>query len=135
METIIPDLQAAVLCEDVRAEVSGQQTLVGIIGLIPAPTTPIGFFKLCIWTRWCGGLGRFKQRSLILDCDNDQPIAQSEVEFSLTGLDSHATNVHVLGGIQFPKYGIYHVEIRIDDELKLRFPLPVVRPQQNVAAN
>ena len=40
------------------------------------------------------------------------------------------TNVHVFGGVQFQQYGIYHVEIHLDSELKMRFPLPVVRVQQ-----
>ncbi len=126
MDSILPDLQAALLCEDVRAEISGQQTLVGIIGVIPAPVLPLGFFKLCLWTRWCGGMGDFVQKSFILSSDDEQPIAQSEVEFSLPELNSHVTNVHVFGGVQFQKHGVYHVEIRIDNELKVRFPLPVV---------
>jgi hypothetical protein len=127
--TILPDLQAALLCEDVRAEISGQQTLVGIIGMIASPSLPIGFFKLCLWTRWVGGTGRFTQRSLIMASDDDQPIAQSEVVFQLPGLDAHATNVHVFGGIQFQRFGIYHVEIHLDGQLQLRIPLPVVRAQ------
>ena len=48
MNLIAPDLQAAVFCEDVRAEISGQQTLVGVSGVIPAHALPIGFFKLCL---------------------------------------------------------------------------------------
>ena len=127
---IPPDLQAAVFCEDVRTEISSQQTLIGVFGVIPAHVLPIGFFKLCLWTRWCGGTGQFTEKSLILGCDDEQPIAQSELQFSLPGLDSYVTNVHVLGGVQFQQYGIYHVEIRLDNELKMRFPLPVVRVQQ-----
>ncbi len=124
---IPPDLQAIVACEDVRTEISGQQTLVGVFGMIPAHVLPIGFLKLCLWTRWCGGTGQFMEKSLILGCDDEQPIAQSELKFSLPGLDSYVTNVHILGGVQFQQYGIYHVEIHLDNELKLRFPLPVVR--------
>lgn len=132
LQNIPPDLQATVLCEDVRTEVSGQQTLVGVINVVPAPTVPIGFFKLCLWTRWCGGLGEFTQTSFILNCEDDQPIARSDVKFTLPELESHVTNVHVFGGVQFPKYGLYHVEIRLDGELKLRFPLPVIPlPQKN----
>lgn len=125
-EEILPDLQACVLCEDVRQEASGQQILVGIIGVIPAPVLPIGFFKLCLWSRWCGGVGNFLQQSSVLNPDDEHPIAQSEVQFSLPSLDAHATNVHVFGGLQFQKYGIYTVEVKIDGELRLRFPLPVV---------
>ncbi len=130
---ILPDLQAAILCEDVRAELSGQQTLVGVIGAIPTPSLPIGFFKLCLWTRWCGGNGDFIQKCFIYDPEEDQAIAQAEVPFSLTDMSSHATNVHFFGGVQFQKYGTYHVEIRLDDEIRLRIPLPVVQVEQGGA--
>ena len=123
---ILPDLQAAILCEDVRAELSGQQTLVGVLGAIPTPSLPIGFFKLCLWTRWCGGSGDFIQKCLIYDPEEDQAIAQAEIPFSLTDLNSHATNVHFFGGVQFQKFGTYHVEIQLDDEIRLRIPLPVI---------
>jgi len=123
---ILPDLQACVLCEDVRQEAGGQQTLIGVIGIIPAPVMPIAFFKLCLWTRWCGGIGEFTQESLVLHPDDDAPIARTEVSFNLPALDAHATNVHVFGGLQFQKHGVYTVEVKIDGELRLRFPLPVV---------
>ena len=84
---ILPDLQAAVFCEDVRAEISGQQTLIGVFGVIPALTLPIGFFKLYLWTRWCGGTGHFLEKSLILGCQDDQRLAQSEIKFSLPALE------------------------------------------------
>ncbi len=124
---ILPDLQGTLMCEDVRAEVNGQQTLVGIIAAIPAPAMPIGFFKLCLWTRWCGGQGTFMQRSMILSSHDESILAESRVEFSLQQLDSHATNVHVFGGVKFEHWGVHSVEIHLDDELRLRFPLPVVR--------
>lgn len=126
---IAPDLQAALLCEDVRAEISGQQTLVGVIGALPAPMLPVGLLKLCLWSRWCGGQGTFTQQSTILSSDDEKPLAQSEVRFTLHNLEAHATNVHFFGGLQFHKYGIYHVEIRLEGDLKFRFPLPVIQVQ------
>jgi hypothetical protein len=128
--TIMPDLQGCVFCEDVRAELNGQQTLVGVVSAIPAPRLPIGFMKMCLWTRWCGGLGEFVQHSSVLSSDDESPIASSEVRFQLQSLDAHATNVHVFGGLQFQKAGIYHVEIRLEDTIRLRFPLPVVAVNQ-----
>lgn len=130
MSAILPDLQATLLCEDVRAEISGQQTLVGVITAIPAPVMPVAFFKLCLWTRWCGGEGTFTQRSLILSSDDEKILAESRVEFTLNELDSHATNVHVFGGVKFEQFGVHQIEIHLDDELQLRFPLPVVRVAQ-----
>ena len=129
-EVIPPDLQATVACEDVRTEISGQQTLVGVFGMIPAHALPVGFFKLCLWTRWCGGTGEFIEKSLILDCDDEQTIAQSELKFTLPALDSYVTNSTFWAACKFQQFGVYHVEIRLDDELRLRYPLPVVRVQQ-----
>jgi hypothetical protein len=124
---ILPDLQACLLCEDVRAEISGQQTLVGVITVIPAPMLPVAFFKLCLWTRWCGGEGTFTQRSLIISSEDEQILAESRVEFTLNELEGNATNVHVFGGVKFERFGVHHIEIHLDDELQLRFPIPVIQ--------
>ena len=124
-ETILPDLQGCLLCEDVRQEASGQQTLVGVIGAIPAQALPLSFFKLCIWTRWCGGIGRFHQEARILTPE-DESLAHADVNFELPALETHATNVHVFGGLQFRNPGIYSIEILLDGELKIRVALPVV---------
>jgi hypothetical protein len=125
--SILPDLQCAVLCEDVRCEINGMQTLVGVINVIPAPALPVNALRLCIWSRWCSGSGKFRQKSRILGVDEQQVLAQAEVEFELREMEGHATNVHYFGGVQFQQFGMHHVEIFLEDELRLRFPLPVVR--------
>jgi hypothetical protein len=129
METnvILPDLQSAVICEDVRCEANGMQTLVGVLSVVPAPALPINYFRLCIWTRWCSGTGKFRQKSRIVGVDEQQVIAQAEVEFVLKEMEGHATNVHYVGGVQFQQYGLHHVEIYLENELRLRFPLPVIQ--------
>jgi hypothetical protein len=125
--SIFPDLQCCVLCEDVRCEINGMQTLVGVINVIPAPALPVNALRLCIWSRWCSGSGKFRQKSRILGVDEQQILAQAEVEFELREMEGHATNVHYFGGVQFQQFGMHHVEIFLEDELRLRFPLPVVR--------
>ena len=126
-ETILPDLQAAVLCEDVRPEMSGQQTLVGVIGAIPTPTVPIGFFKLCFWTRWCGGSGTFAERIVIIDTEEEKSIAETTIKFSLAHMNANATNIHFFGKLQFQRFGVYHIEVYLDQQLRLRIPLPVIK--------
>src|ERR1700724_2828631 len=126
-EAIFPDLQSCVLCEDVRCEFNGMNTLVGVLNVIAAPSLPINYMRLCIWTRWCSGAGKFKQRSRILGGDEQNVLAQAEVELELKEMEGHATNVHYFGGVQFQQFGLHHVEIYLQDELRLRFPLPVVR--------
>ena len=126
-EVMLPDLQGCVLCEDVRCEFNGMQTLVGVVNVIPAQALPVNCLRLCIWSRWCSGSGRFRQKSRIVGTDEQQVIAQAEVEFELKEMEGHATNVHYFGGVQFQQFGLHHVEIFLEEELRLRFPLPVVR--------
>ena len=108
-DVILPDLQSCVLCEDVRHEFNGMQTLVGVINIVPAPQLPITCMRLCIWSRWCSGAGRFKQRSRIVGVDEQQVLAQAEVDFELKEMEGHATNVHYFGGVQFQQFGLHHV--------------------------
>ena len=60
-DAILPDLQGCVLCEDVRCEYNGMQTLVGVVNVIPAQSLPINCLRLCIWSRWCSGSGTFRR--------------------------------------------------------------------------
>jgi hypothetical protein len=103
------------------------QTLVGVLSVVPAPGLPINYMRLCIWTRWCSGAGKFRQKARIVGVDEQQVIAQAEVEFVLKEMEGHATNVHYFGGVQFQQYGLHHVEIYLENELRLRFPLPVIK--------
>ena len=126
-DAILPDLQGCVLCEDVRCEYNGMQTLVGVVNVIPAQSLPDNCLRFCICSRWCSGLGSFLQESQIVSADEQQVIAQADVEFELKEMEGHATNVHYFGGVQFRQFGLHHVEIFLENELRLRFPLPVVR--------
>ncbi len=126
-ESVLPDLQASVICEDVRQEVNGMQTLVGIINLIPARMLPVALLKLCVWTRWCSGVGRFRQNARILGVDDQHVLAESKIDFELKELEGHVTNVNLFTGVQFQQYGLHHVEIMLDQELRLRYPLPVIQ--------
>src|ERR1700747_174132 len=118
---ILPDLQSAVICEDVRCEINGMQSLVGVLSVIPAPALPINYMRLCIWTRWCSGSGKFRQKSRIVGVDEQQVIAQAEVQFELKEMEGHATNVHYFGGVQFQQYWMHHIEIYLGDALRLRY--------------
>ncbi|HEX7516342.1 MAG TPA: hypothetical protein VF345_03545 [Chthoniobacterales bacterium] len=103
------------------------QTLVGVVNVIPAQALPVNYLRLSIWSRWCSGSGRFRQESRIVGADEQQVIAQAEVEFELKEMEGHATNVHYFGGIQFQQFSLHHVEIFLENELRLRFLLRVVR--------
>ena len=126
MERMIPDLQASFACEDVRVEASGAHTIVGIVNFIGAPSLPIQIIKLCVWTRWSSGVGQFEQGTRLIAPDEVTVLASATTQFHLGNEDSHTTNVNIFGGIQFAEAGAHHIEIFLDGELKLHFPMRVI---------
>ena len=128
LQRMIPDLQASFACEDVRVEASGAHTVVGIVNFIGAPKLPIQIIKLCIWTRWSSGIGQFQQTTRLIGPDEETVMATATTDFGLGNEESHTTNVNIFGGLQFTHVGAHHIEIVLDGELKLRFPLRVMLP-------
>jgi hypothetical protein len=131
LERMIPDLQASFACEDVRVEASGAHTIVGIVNFIGAPKLPIQIIKLCVWTRWSSGIGQFEQETRIIAPDEETVLATAMTQFQLGNEESHTTNVNIFGGLTFRDQGAHHIEILLDGELKLHYPMRVVIiPQQ-----
>jgi hypothetical protein len=129
MDRMLPDLQASFACEDVRVEASGAHTIVGIVNVIAAPSFPVRLLKFCIWTRWTCGVGKFTQMTRVIRPDEDNILGESTTDFELNHEDGHATNVNFFAGVEFPEPGTYHIEVSLDGELKLRYPLTAVIPQ------
>jgi hypothetical protein len=97
-----------------------------VINVLPTPALPVGLLKLCIWTRWCNGIGKFRQTSRILSSEEIEVVAESHIDFELKELEGYVTNVNLFTGVQFKEFGVHHVEILLNSELILRYPLPVI---------
>lgn len=123
---MIPDLQASFVCEDVRVEASGAHTIVGIVNFIGAPSLPIQIIKLCVWTRWSSGVGQFEQVTRLVAPDEVTVLVSATTQFQLGNEESHTTNVNIFGGVQFKEAGAHHIEILLDGELKLHYPMRVI---------
>lgn len=130
---MIPDLQACILCDDVRQERNGKFMLIGIFDALAAPKLPIRYSRLFLVTRWCSGEGQFEQYTKILKPDQSTTLLQGrKISTNLSSPEATATNVEVFMNASFTEFGTYWVEIGLDGDLKLRFPLRVAqaRPPQ-----
>jgi hypothetical protein len=125
---MFPDLQASLLCDDVRQERNGKFILIGLFEIIALPAFPAVFPRLCVVNRWCCGQGTFRQRSRILRPDSDDVLVQGkEVTVRLPDSDATATSVEFFLNLQLVSEGTCWVEILLEDDLKLRYPLRVKR--------
>jgi hypothetical protein len=123
---ILPDLQCALLCEDIRQEVNGNFILVGVLGYLRVPQVPLTVFRLCVFTRWTAGLGQFTESVRLIAPDQTTVLRKGQVRFALQDATQHSTNVIVLPQVQLAAAGVHYVEVLVDEVMKLRFPLPVV---------
>lgn len=118
-----PILQFSVLCDGVARGQGNKPVFIGVFsnfvrtGLIPQ------FF---IVNRWVYGKGTFKQKVVIKDPDLMKAIAEiPEQEFILQNETNRADLVLGFVNVNFEKGGVYWVEITLDGELVMSYPLPV----------
>ncbi len=123
---MMPDLQTSLICDDIRQERNGKFILIGIFDSITVPQLPAVYQRLCIFNRWCCGAGEFEQRSRIVSPeDNTLLIGAKPVKVKLKNDENTATCIEFFMNTRFSVTGRYWVEILLDGNLKLRYPLLV----------
>ena len=124
-DQIQPTLLFSILCDDVRREDNGKFMLLGLFETIGAPQFPVAHPALYVMNCWCSGVGTFAQRTRIVTPDNVKLIEDDETEFSLPDLKSKHRIVARFNNIRFNVAGEYAVEVLLNGELKVRYPLVV----------
>jgi len=122
---MIPDLQTSLLCDDVRQERNGKFILIGIFDGLFVAQLPGVFPRLCLVNRWCCGQGTFTQRSRIVAPDGSTVCEGQQVPITLPDENQIATTVEIFANVQFRTPGAHWVEVQLDQQLRLRYPLHV----------
>ena len=126
---MLPDLQSSLICDDVRQERNGKFMLIGLFDAIVAQSLPVRYPRLFMVTRWCSGSGEFQQATRILKPDQDSVLVQGKtIPVRLPGPEATATNVEAFLNVSFEEVGTHWIEILLDGDLKLRYPLRVTHP-------
>jgi hypothetical protein len=123
---ILPDLQASLLCEEIRQEATGNLILLGVLNLIRVPQLPVTALKMFVYNRWTAGVGQFTETTRIIAPDQTTVLHKGDVKFGLQDPNQSIQNVTVFGQVKFATPGVYYVEVLVDDVMKIRAPLPVI---------
>jgi hypothetical protein len=123
---ILPDLQASILCEEVRQESNGNFFLIGVIDFVRVPQVPITAGKLTVFNRWTSGVGNFTEKVRLVAPDQTTVVRKSEVKFQMTNPGINATTVTLFGNVEFTTPGAYYLEVLVDDVMKIRYPINLV---------
>lgn len=124
---MIPDLQAAIVCDDVRQERNGKFMLIGIFDRINVAKFPVRYPRLCIYTRWAAGQGEFAQRTRILRSDESVLLEGRPIRFRLDDPVHSATNIENFINLEFLAPETHWIEVLLDGDLKIRLPLGVTQ--------
>lgn len=130
MDAMTPDLQASLLCDDVRQERNGKFILIGLFDAIAVPKYPAVFQRICVVNRWCCGQGEFTQSSRIIKPNGDRLVEGKKVKIALPNEVSTATSVELFVNVRFEEVGTYWVEVLLGNDLRLRYPLRARRIAQ-----
>ena len=124
-ENIAPTLLFSVLCDDVRREDNGKFILIGLFETIGAVKFPVRHPILYVMNCWCSGMGGFTQRTRVVAPDGTKLIEDAQTKFKLSDLRAKHRIVARFNNISFQVAGEYSVEVLLDGELKVRYPLIV----------
>lgn len=126
METSIePSLLYSVLCDDVRREDNGKFLLLGLFETVGAREFPAVHPTLFVVNGWIGGAGVFRQYSRLLDSEGREIARDRETEFHLANLKARHSVIARFGNVEFTRPGDYAVEVLLNGDLKVRYPLVV----------
>ena len=122
---IEPALLYSVLCDDVRREDNGKFILLGLFETVGAREFPASHPALFIVNGWIAGAGAFRQYSRILDPTGQELARDQETSFELNSLKSRHSVIARFANLELPQPGEYAVEVLLNGDLKVRYPLVV----------
>lgn len=125
MEDITPSLLFSVMCDDVRREDNGKFILIGLFEAIGSSVFPVMHPVLYVINCWCSGLGTFKQKTRIVNKDGMVIAEDTETAFLLKDLKSKYRVIARFNNLRFERPDEYAVEIILNNDLKIRYPLLV----------
>ncbi|MBI4549847.1 MAG: hypothetical protein HY714_02860 [Candidatus Omnitrophica bacterium] len=121
---IKPTLQFSILCDDIRREDNGKFMFLGLFETIGGLRFPLKHPKLYIADRWCKGVGDFTEKIRVIQEETGATLIQSkENSFELKSIDHYHTSINRFDGIVFPDAGKYFVEILLNGDLVIAYPI------------
>ena len=130
LNNVKPVLVHTILCDDVRQEMGGKFSLMGLFETISAGTFPAIHPRFAIMNEWSGGRGEFTARIRLLAPDRKTVISESEAKLALFNETQHHRDISLRFNTTFPAPGTYWIEMLIDSEQIALVPLPVQHVNQ-----
>lgn len=125
-EKMRPHLNFTLLCDDIRQELGGKISLMGIFENIYATSFPAIHPRLAIMNEWADGLGEFEATLRILSPDRKTLLRESVTRLKLVDVRFRHRDISIHLNIEFREPGTYWIENYLDGILVNSIPLNVM---------
>ncbi len=125
-----PNLNFTLLCDDVRQEIGGKISLMGIFEEIYSTNFPAVHPRLAIMNEWADGIGEFDATLRILSPDRRTVIRENVTRLRLTDARYRHRDVSIHLNIEFKEPGTYWIENYLDGILINSIPLKVIQVRE-----
>ncbi len=122
-----PQLSFTLFCDDVRQEVGGKMSFIGVFENIYANTFPAMHLRLTIINEWMGDNSDHDMSIRIYTPDRNSLIAQTKSRLSLSGRMKRCRHISMIINLEFKTQGTYWVDIVLDRQVVSSLPLPVMQ--------
>jgi len=130
-DALKPSLNFTIICDDVRQEMGGKLSLMGLFENIYAPKFPAIHPRIAIMTEWANGQGEFGIKMRIVTPNGKTVIRETNSKMVLSSVNYRHRDVSVHLNVELKSPGTYWVENYLDDELINSIPLNVVQVKEN----
>ncbi len=124
-EKINPKLSYTILCDDVRQELGGKYSLMGLFESIYANSFPAVHPRFAIVNEWAGGKGEFRLKIRLLATNRRDVLSESEAVLNLFNETQKHRDISVRFNTTFATPGTYWIQMLLDDEQAGLVPLPI----------
>ena len=124
-EKMRPGLNFTIICDDVRQEVGGKISLMGLFENIFATQFPAVQPRLAIINEWSDGVGEFDAVLRVLSPDKKQILREAHTRLRLSDARYKHRDISIHLNVEFKEPGTYWIENLVDGELINSIPLPV----------
>ena len=129
---IRPTLVHTIICDDVRQELGGKFSLMGLFETISSQNFPVIHPRFAVMNEWTGGRGDFSCRMRLLAPDRATVLWESESRFTLYNENQRHRDISVRFSTTFPVPGTYWLEMLLDGAQIALVPLTVQQLSQQI---
>jgi hypothetical protein len=128
-----PDINFTIVCDDVRQEMGGKISLMGLFENIYAGQFPAFHPRIAVCTEWIEGQGEFEVMMRISAPDKKTVLRETVSKMNMTNPGMRHRDISVHLNLELKAPGTYWVENYLDGEMINSIPLNVVQvKEQNI---